>query len=422
MIRINKVTIKQYLLIYLVIIFQGSVLFKNYQEILYVLVLIFGMGYLFLHNKLLRSDYMKYVYVLIVFLLMVSIISAGSLSIASICNIISRFILIYIAYQYDKEKFAEHLIKFITFISVISLIGFAVQRMNPSLLTSILPSVFSSNVEYFGGVLFTYSGLLHTKRNMGIMAEPGLFQIIVNVGIYLILFDKSINIRERKKHVYLTILLITIITIQSTSGYIGTLGLLILFLLDPKRKWNRRTIRKIALCLLAFGVFLVSVRGENNIIYENLVSKITDSDGNLNLAAKTGKSRILSMKADLEVMKDHPLGAGFETYIEEWSTHIPIVIGDDSSCVGVTKSLATLGIPVTALLLLFYLKWGLKNCNSVWGFISYLFLLFNSCLGQPLFYFPILMVIVLCPMKKDNSILQNQYDENMLGIQYSFLR
>ena len=422
MIRINKIAIKQYLLIYLLIIFQGSILFKNNQDMFYIGVLAFAMGYLFLHTRLLYSGYMRYVYVLALTLVLVSMQSGGSLSIASICNIISRFLLVYITYEYDRQHFTQRLIKCVVFLSVISLIGFIVQRTAPNILMTLLPSTINNGEKFFGMILFTYSSRLHKDRNIGIMAEPGLFQMIVNVAIYLLLFGKcNGSITGNKRIRYLLILVITVITIQSTTGYIGTAGLIVLYLLDKRRNQEDRRIKRM---LVSFSIVLVvacAILGKENMIYENLVSKVTNQNGEFDLKAKSGKSRVVSMMADIEVMKNHPLGAGFQIYQQEWSSHQTIHIIDESSCVGITKCLATLGIPTTLLLMLFYTWYTYKNQKNPFGFVAYFFQLFNTCLGQPLFYFPILMIIVLCPMNKQRDSLKEGHKQTShpMIIQYS---
>ncbi|EOU2128627.1 hypothetical protein C4D39_15835 [Clostridium perfringens] len=375
---------------YLLVVFQGSIFFKNNSDYFYILVLIISLLLLLFRPRIFSGRFILYILGLFLLLFFVSIYSSGSLSIASILNIISRFLLVNIAYKFNKKNSLTIYIKTVIFLSIISLVGFIIQIINSNILKGLL---LECEPGYYGILFYTWSEVWHPTRNIGILAEPGLYIIILNVALFILLFySDRINLSSKKQVKYIIIIILTIFTAQSTMGYICAAGILILGMLEGTNK-DLNKYKKYLIIFIFIIICIDIVRGEQGFIYNNLIMKITNSSKGLDLSVSSGKSRIVSMQADILIAKDYPLGSGFSNYELIWKYYLPEYIPDLSSCVGLTKSLATIGIPATIYILSIFIYKIINKNKTLYCKIACLFLFICITFSQPQILFPALMFI-----------------------------
>ncbi|XRG77808.1 hypothetical protein V5E38_18570 [Rossellomorea sp. GAMAL-10_SWC] len=403
---IKKYAIYHYLMIYLLLLFQGGVIFKPFLDYFVVGTIILSGWFIFkkiLYNKVIDKTIL-FIFILSSILLLTSIISAGSLSLSTVLNIISRFMLVYFVYQYDKENFCFRMVKIVVFLSVLSLIGFFISLINMNIFGNIFIRLIYDTSMYYWSPFFC---ILQSdaSRNIGIYGEPGLHQIAINVVLFLLLFydESELKIKANTRIKYITIMIITILTIQSTTGFISTIVLFIGYIFQ-KKDLQKKRLNKVLIGAIILLTLLVSFQGTESFIYKNFINKIANSEGAIDLNVSTGRSRTVSMIADIQVALKHPLGAGFEIYEDEWRNYLVEYIPDLSSPVGLTKSLATIGIPSTLIIMWFYIRFAWKNRKSFISFTVYLFMLINTSLAQPVFWFPVLLVI---PLVLGNKIVKS---------------
>lgn len=413
-INLNYRNILNYLLIYFLIISQGSILYKQYQDLFYIAtVLVFVVVYIIKEKgKLKDRTYFLWVSAILFSMLMSFFVTGGSLGIPSIVNAISRFLFVYIIYDYDRKNFCTYYIKIVAFLAEISLFLFLIQTINPEVLKTILPQHVVGSQTYYGAIIYTMA-VGHTTRNVGVFAEPGLYQIVLSTGLFMLLFmDEKINVNDTKKKWYIILLLITLITAQSTTGYISAIILIATFLFSRQTK-KHSTIKRVL--IVAIGMFLVwdFSKGTEGLIYSTILEKMFDvNTGALNLSQNTGSARLYSGIADLRITMKYPFGAGFDVYNRIWKSNLPVLINDDSSCMGITKSMATFGIPTTVLILFFYFYLMRKNGYSLMMKISYTMLFINISLGQPSIIYAALMILLLVENKDENlNLCRKQISE-----------
>ena len=233
--------------------------------------------------------------------------------------------------------------------------------------------------------------------------ESGLYQIILNLSIYLLLFHKEklyFSISHRKKVFY--VLLITLITVQSATGLIGLMILFLGYIFSENKiyKWK-------ALCIVSFIMIITTIYissvGEESLIYQNILKKFITENGNIDLMNSTGKSRIVSMIADLQIFLNNPFGSGTQYYASIWKNSLGDFISDSSSPVGFTNSLAIYGIVPVSIIWGFYLKNKWINRKSVADFLTCIVLIINTTLAQPSIFFP--SFIVMCLIKNNYDFL-----------------
>ena len=409
-ISVNRKKILHYLLIYALIISQGSVLYKQYQDWFYIITLILFAVIYIIKTKGVLKDKNYFLWVGIIFFSMfISFeVTGGSLGIPSILNIISRFLFIYIIYDYDRYNFCNRYIKMIVVLSGISLALFLVQLINPNIIMSFFPKYIVGNQTYYGTIFYTMA-LGHTTRNVGVFAEPGLYQIVLSSAIFIILFmDEELKIEASKKRMYLIILLLTLVTAQSTTGYISGIILMAIFFVSRQTKEHQTVKRWLVILVSLFLVWDLS-KGTEGMIYTTIFEKIFDTQtGSLNLTQNTGSARFFSGIADLRIAAKYPLGAGFEIYNTVWKSYLPVLINDTSSCMGITKSMATFGVPTTIFILLFYIYLMRKNRYNLTMGVAYILLFLNTSLGQPSIVYAALMVLLLINTKSGTSTMDEE--------------
>ena len=391
--------IYKYILAYLLVISQGSVLTKINADYFTILITVISLLILFFSLKGKIKTYFAYPMLMLSVCLFVAIIaSKGSLSIFSWVTVFSRFLLAYTVYMTLKDDIWPMCIRVIISLSFLSLISFLLQQFNVSIFRYLPLRSQYLGLTYYGGLFIAYLPG-YTVRNFGIFGEPGLHQIVVNMAIYMILFHyEKLGFSRRYRRFLLTIMMICIVTIQSTAGYFSSIVLIALYFYCNCK--NDRQMRRYIAFIASLFVLYIALNPVDNIFIESFVNKVFDADGKMNLSAGSGQSRVVSMGADWAVAIRYPLGAGFDKYLSVWSSFLSQHIPDGASCVGITKSLATIGIPATLVMTFFYIKNAIINRNTWPETLALLFMLFNTCLSEPSYYFPIYIAFVMVSRKK----------------------
>ena len=407
MIKIKRMswTWIHYILIYILIIFQGSVFFKNYQDYFYLGTLFIFACYCLRKKRLIDRQYFAGVLMLVMLLLFTVVLSKGSLAITSILNILSRFLLIYIVYDYDREMFCNRYILLMSALAFISLIFFGLQRIDPDIIRNIFPGYKNAGEIYRGTFIFTMAPT-HLRRNVGIMAEPGLYQIILSSGLFMLLYMKSqLNLTKRQYAICFAVLLVALVTAQSTTGYFSAIILMGFYFvrLDQKETVKYRVLLIfLIICFLAWDL----ANGEDGLIYKRFIVKLFNKSGQLDLTVSTGRARYYSMLADIAIANKYPFGAGYEIYASLWRSLLQRPLNDVASCVGLTYSLATLGYINTIYVLGFYLWLMRKNFSDIYMKMAYILLFINTSLAQPSIFFTAMMVPLLINCKKSRTDLK----------------
>lgn len=399
--NIDKKAIIHYFLLYILLMFQGSIMFRVLNDI--IVVLVFFIGLIFLISLMVKKINVYSIFIILLFtlLLLQSIYTAGSLAFQSIISICSRFLIAFIAYFFDKEKFVQRYITIIIHMGILSILAFIIQTIGLDLLKSILNNrVFLSHIgytSYYGGLIFAFQEGLH--KNIGIYLEPGLYQIVLNSCLYCLLFrPRTLRISRDRQIAYVLILLVCVITTQSTSGLIGAIVLLIVFVFFKKKEiGSKMTIYTMIVIPMLFILvfFVLSTFLGNSYIKTTIIDKVISTDGSIDLSQSTGRSRIVSMKADLKIVFENPLGIGWTEYKRIWKTYLSESISDVSSCVGLTYTLAALGFIITSYIVGFYFFSAWRHRSGIASYIAFVFLFLNTSLGQPQIWYPAIIVLVL---------------------------
>lgn len=400
--EVKKSSIIQYAMIYLLICFQGSMGFRTYYGVFLIMAIVAAALVFLQKRRSVSQHYIVFILALFLLLLFEIVLTDGGLELSSIISIMARFLIVMAAYYYDTESFADRFVKMVVFLAIVSLFGFILSLTVPTILKALLTTRTetvttywrSYNVEYYGTFLYAFTNA--TARNIGIFHEPGLYQIVLNAALYILLFKRNaLCITNRKWNTYCFIIIVTLVTTMSTTGLLGMIGLLLIYVLFAKE--DNALNSKVKICLVLglaiFGVYCFFADADS-FINKYVLSKIMQ-DGEIDFSSSTGNSRIMSMMSDLAIFRGHIFGIGYLKYNAAFTENLfDKTIADTSSCVGFTQVLAILGILVFLIIVLYYAFLIRRNMNRAEA-MAFLFIFVNTGLGQPYIWFPALVVLLL---------------------------
>lgn len=184
------------------------------------------------------------------------------------------------------------IMRIMTAIAIIMFVITVIIGINPP-----LPEINNFNgAVYQTGIIwnrYRYS-YLYSTRIIGFFWEPGLYATYLCVAL-LIEFIKRDVYNLKDVGLFILALLLT----QSAAGYLLLCIVLFIPALNYKGKW-----KKILVILLAFMTIFVALYSAS--IYSALISSSNDVFQKYDLSSGNGASRILSLKANLEVLADSP--------------------------------------------------------------------------------------------------------------------
>ncbi|MBT1177149.1 hypothetical protein JS532_06155 [Bifidobacterium callimiconis] len=405
MIRIKKTPLMQYALLYLMLLIPGSCAVSRYLNatvlygvvvMLYLLLMIINSGY--------RNIYIPIFVSLLAVATIVIRAKTGGVGPLSFLENAAMLIIVYIAAAVDKKAFLLRYIRIVCVFAVISIVFWSIFCIFPSLVSAWPATSFWTQdlgtgqwaTTLHGKGLWLYSYLeIHATRNCGFYTEPGVYQIVLNSVLFVLLFwRRELNIRsEREYWLYVVIIITTLITCQSTTGYISMLVMLIIFFISNSDKKALRTVKwKLAFLValvLAIVVIDFLLRGRSSLLYSQVLNKLFGGNvgGGLNLADSTGQYRMITVMASLKALSIDPYGIGFDAFY---------AIRDSFDPAAVAASIATYaavyGIIFWLAIIIMILYPVLKYEHRKLLIIAFCFMFVNSTTSETYLFYPGLMV------------------------------
>lgn len=385
-IRINRKALYQYLFIYLSIQFIGGRLSVALGSNLFTGgVLLLALGYFFLVDQsLYKRESSTILFLICTFVLMICtvIITLGGLSLSSSLSVITRFLVVMVAMLIDKDKFLHRFLKMVFVFSVISVILYVfVQLAGESLVLNILFSkLYETQGNWQGnsyGLFLICYNFMDSARNAYMFGEPGEYQMLIMLALYFLTFkDREMN--RRKRRMYLIVYLITIFTIQSTTGFFNLAMFCICVLLSNSKTINKNMKSAILLVTVILCIYFLFFAGEDSILYTAVLDKITNVSGEFDLGATTGGDRVSAIRGLARVAASSPStliwGSGFQGVVRFFGTF---------SCSGIVNSIIMFGVFTCILIYGYILRNIIKYSNSVFEIVFCIFMIVNNGLSQP---------------------------------------
>lgn len=386
-IRINRQAIYQYLWIYIVIQFIGGRLATALGSDLFMGgVLILAAIHIVLHKSLLETESLTIGVLTGMMVLMCSTIflTSGGLSLASSLSVIVRFLAVMVAMAIDRERFLHRFLQMVYIFSCISLILFAfVQIVGQSVAIGTLFSKLyeirngSSWVGNSYGLFLICYNFMDASRNAYMFGEPGEYQMLIMSALYFLVFKEK-EMAEKTKKKYLMVFLITMLTIQSTTGFFSLVVFVVCVLLSNAKIIHKNTKRVILLLTVLACTYMMFFAGENSILYTAVLNKITNASGKLDLGATTGGDRVSSILGLVRIATTAPgsliFGVGYRGVVQYFGTF---------SCSGIVNSIIMFGIFTCTLMYGYMIRNIVKYSRNGFEIIFILFMIINNGLSQP---------------------------------------
>ena len=338
-------------------------------------------------------------------------IPAYKMAIYNFAFIAEPILLTHVAYQYDKRHFCNRFVKIVLFLAISSLVFYIIAQIDYKYLidSGILHKVKINRLTYTD----FYCNFLYVlrdreiNRNVGIFCEPGLYQILLNSAIYLLIFySKEITIRRNK--LAIAILAITLVTTQSGTGFIG-LAIILLGVVFSNHKIINKSIKQITLAALGLIFVLVLFdtikNGVNSFLYIVVLEKVLNIGSN---KLTTGSVRLNMITTMLHLIIHNPFGYGF-SYVSYYRS----IVAPESVGARLFLTCAAIGVIPVLILLFYYLDKSYKTRISNMQFIVLWLLYVNTTLAQSREFYPALLVLMILSKPKDNLCKQRDVYKNL---------
>lgn len=322
------------------------------------------------------------------------------------------------AFVVNPECFVDRFIKIVVVLALISIVFWCIQIIKPDILKNVLYefdshwtySTWSSATDVtvhhykaYGVLLYSFSDTDNgMSRNTSIFTEPGVYQMVLNTALTLLLFFKEFVFTSKKRYIRsIFVIIIAIVTCQSTTGYIGMISIISVYIFSHKNAESvirRRIIFLIAIvsCLIIFDFV---IRGNESLLNTVVFSKIADEKG-MNLETDTGFYRMVMINICIESIINNPLGIGSEEL-----DHLVYLSGVEAVAASILTFAAILGV----IPCLFYLFWLFRPIFSLCKpqYVKWLivFLYFNTVLAQSSAFYPCLLSFTIIAIYNRYSVL-----------------
>lgn len=372
----------------MLIVIHGAVYWSAYAGESYIaLGVVYGIVVVILiRYKLGISKFYMHYLIATIFIFLLSAISNGTglsrgLNIKTVFIINLNLLIVFVAYNIGRRTAIKYYINIVIFFAVISLVLYLTQNLFGRDIISRMFTYIQWGRGHYVNPLYTYATT--DFRNYGIFYEPGVYQILLIASLYfLILTNNCCGYTEFKRMIYILILVATILTTGSTTGYINLGFILIGILLGKRRNKAESRIASVLAATVIVVIIEYFVNGDSSLIQTFLLDKLfaMKGSGRTLYFSSSGGARLFMIDMAIQALKENPLfGIGasrvnfaiFETFGEGFGT------GN-----GLFSMIATKGLIPTTVIIgpILYLSY--KNKISWQAYLIFILIYFNTVISQ----------------------------------------
>lgn len=310
-----------------------------------------------------------------------------------------------VTYKIDKKQSLTLYLKWVYFLSLSSLLFFSIQLIFGGNIfpESLFPPIGIRNLYGFHIYTVAHNEL---SRNFGLFYEPGVYEIILNIAIFLLIFyDDYVYLTDNAKKRCLIIIFCTLLSTKSTTGYIS-LAIIIFCALCRNGKRNKKK-ELISIIIVAFFLLLIDyiINKSNSIVYVHIIEKFSSMFYENSISyGSSGGARVFVIQQAIRSLKSNPLwGTGARKlrdiidnmWYENFGT------GNALFTMLATKGLMT---TIFSIVPIFYI--GYKNKKSKISFLCFVLLFLNTTIAQSEIWYASFILIALFESSKfENSFM-----------------
>ena len=195
--------------------------------------------------------------------------------------LLSFFCMHLITNTITSDIFSKWYIRIICIICLISLPCFVIAKENPNLALTFCQSGYNWETPYGYSIFYTWgiNGVI-LSRNSGIFWEPGAFQGFIILGLLMLIYNMHNNSIKHVKLI-LFIFILTLLTTQSSTGYILLIILILVYRKKISNIINLKINKKVKwIFVLIFSIVILSF-----IIYSGNISRkfFNDTSGSTDI-------------------------------------------------------------------------------------------------------------------------------------------
>ena len=383
---VKKRTLIQYLLCYLLILTSGAVLWTYVLDFIgfkALVVLLIDIVLIIKYRIKVPMLFVAYSIVLMAFLIILTYITDGYFignDFNSTLSMLIYALLAYVIYKIDETSSSLVYIRTVSFFAIVSIFFWGIQVVFGS---KAFPEFLFTDVNYraeYGYLFYTICKI--DLRNYGIFYEPGVYQTVLSVALFLLLYNDNLILKKTERRKYLVVLVITMLTTKSTTGYLSLAFLLIPYVLSRN---GRKRLKALVILGIIVGIIGLDciLNANDSLLFRVVLAKfagINFSNGRYNYAS-SGGARVYLIDIALRVLSTRPFtGLGANSLFSEhfkgtyWETNG----AGNILCMTIAKR----GILFTLFCISFFLLKAFNNKNSIYSFIAFVLVFFNTVFAQ----------------------------------------
>lgn len=419
--RVRKDLI-QYLFIYLMIISHDAQIYAvNTLPIRYGII-ICGVVYSFFKITSSQKGYIYHLILFTAFMFAQTYFQRDISYFTKYLSIIEHLFILFVAININWKLFTTRYIKTVTLISAISIPFFMIQCLNPNLLVQILPATkgwgegYSWATDFYGVFLYTYRGRVAGMRNNAIFTEPGIFQMVLNAAIFMLLFlPQECHFSTKIKRFLILFLSSTVITTGSTTGYIALAAIYLVYFItrvDYSEIKFKKYVYRVLLVGVVYLICDLAINQDTSILQTYVFGKFAEM-GTVDHAS--GNARMLTISICLAQLAVHPWGllTGVTYYKVNQALYLTNEIA--AGC-KIVPFMTAVGIPGAILLHWPYFIAPLLTGKNLKEKILCVFLYWNTAIAQSREMYPVLlMLMVILMLEEKNSDTIHRVGEKTNG-------
>ena len=295
---------------------------------------------------------------------------------------------VFFVYQIDPRNAMTKFIKIVVFFAAISLVCYVIiLNGHGSLLSKVFPSRWGTGSRQYCGSIF-YAYCSRFDRNNGVFYEPGVYQISLVMCIYSMLYmTEKININQKTRNVFLIILVLSLITTKSTTGYLGLAVIFAGFLIKKKER-STATVGIIIIMFAGYLVYDYYSNGAQSLVQIYLIDKLSETTTR-DITLSSGGARIVAMKLGIQAALNHPFGIGYLNWDRQLQNIYGVKFGTGNALFSL---LGIRGFCAFFCALYLAIIPSIKTMKSISAIIVYIFLFINITSAQGKIFYPAILM------------------------------
>ncbi|WP_288669795.1 hypothetical protein [uncultured Bacteroides sp.] len=387
----------QYFMLYCMICFGGgSIPFRLSQDTFLIFVLFTSIIIISRRGHILRNITSSYVhYLTILFIAYLLIVITSTLTLGTALFAILALAVIYATFLLNPNEFLNRLIQIILFLSLFSLMMFVLTRvLGFNTMVGIFHPISAVSIARGSESIYSYNFYIysfvvqHQHRNCGPFGEPGQYQCILSAALFFTLFHLN-KVTPQYRIWAMIVFVFTIITTQSTTGYISLVVIITAYYIhcNIKKIVDKKIKNAFKYLLLFGGGFFIFTSIGHQFIETTIYSKFDFSSKEIKAS---GTARQEGIEEALKVITQQPetlWGVGYDH---------PTVKSIKSES-GLLIYLMAVGVIPFFTLYFYLIRTSFKYSFGIYDAVAKLLVLLNMSLGQPHLINPLLFSMIMYP-------------------------